>query len=85
MQILKTKRSFRKEFKRQIRLAIVAAIGFTIAYSWKEAIFSSFQTYVSRFLQVSPEHHLTQNYTAIAITLFGVIAILITSALLKDN
>lgn len=33
MRIFQTKRSFRKEFKRQIKLAIIAAVGFTVAFS----------------------------------------------------
>lgn len=84
MQIFNTKSSFRKELKRQIRMAVVAAIGFTIAYSWREAIYDTFNNFVARFLQVSPDHYLTHNYTAIAITLAGVLAILATSKLLKD-
>lgn len=85
MEILKTSRSFKKEFKRQIRLAIVAAIGFTIAYSWKESVFSAFQTYVTRILEVAPDHYLTKVYTSLAITLAGVIIIFITSNFLKEK
>lgn len=85
MQILKTRRSFRKEFKRQIRLAIIGAIGFTIAYGWKEAIFNTFQNYVSRFLEVTADHFLTKTYTALALTIAGVMTIFVTSYFLKDK
>lgn len=85
MHLLKTKRSFRKEFKRQIRLAVVAAIGFTIAFAWRNAVFEGFQNYVSRFLEVDPSHYLTELYTAIAITFAGVCLIFITSSILKDD
>ena len=85
MQIFEVKRSFKKEFKRQIRLAVIAAIGFTIAYAWKEAIFDTFQSFVSSFLDVPIGHYLSQTYTAITITLAGVILIFITSKLLRDN
>ncbi|MEK6856274.1 MAG: DUF5654 family protein [Nanoarchaeota archaeon] len=84
MRILQTKRAFHKEFKRQIRMAIVAAIGFTIAFAWKEAVYDTFNTYVARFLEVSLDHYLTQNYTAIAITLMGVLVIFITSKLIRE-
>ena len=84
MELLKTNRSFRKEFKRQIRFAVVAAIGFSVAFAWRNAIFDLFQNYVARFLDVAVGHYLTEIYTAIAITLAGVLLILITSKLLKE-
>ena len=43
MLIDKPKRTFKSEFKRQIRLAIAAAAGFLIAFAWREAIFNAFQ------------------------------------------
>ena len=85
MGILDTRRSFRKEFKRQIRLAIVAAIGFTIAFAWRDAIFNAFQSFVSRFLDLPAGHYMTQIYTAAAITLAGVLLIMLTSKLMKEN
>ena len=84
MFISKPKRSFKKEFKRQIKLAIVAAIGFTIAFAWRDALFDSFQSFVSRFLDIPFGHYMTEIYTAIAITLAGVGLIYITSRLLRD-
>ena len=83
--MLKTRRSFKKEFRRQIRLAIVAAIGFTIAYAWRNALWSASQNYVSRLLDVSKDHYLSETYTALAITFFGVILILFTSKILKEE
>ena len=85
MHLLKTKRSFKKEFKRQIRLAIVSAIGFSIAFAWRNSIFDAFKNYVSRFLQVDPNHYLTELYTAIGITIVGVCLIFVTSGILKDE
>jgi len=85
MSLLNTRRSFRLEFKRQIRLAVVAAIGFTIAYAWRNAIFDAFQNYVSRILDVPIGHYTTEIYTALAITVAGVILIFITSKLLKED
>ena len=84
MKILKTKRSFKKEFKRQIKLAIVAAAGFSIAFAWRQALFDAFQNYVSRILDVQKDHYLTEIYTATAITLAGVALIFVTSKLLRD-
>jgi putative Mn2+ efflux pump MntP len=85
MKLLQTRRSFRLEFKRQLRFAITAAIGFSIAFAWRNSIFDAFQSYVSRVLDVPIGHYLTEVYTAIAITLAGVILILITSKILKED
>lgn len=85
MRIFDTKHSFKKEFRRQIRLAVLAAIGFTIAFAWKTAVFDAFQSFISRFLDVPVGHYLSETYTAITITLAGVIIIFITSKLLRDN
>lgn len=84
MKILQPKRSFKREFKRQIRLAIVAAIGFTIAFAWREVIFDTFQDFIVETLDIIEGHPLTEMYTAITITLVGVIAIYASSRLLRD-
>jgi hypothetical protein len=84
-QMIKTKRSFRQEFKKQIRFAITAAIGFTIAFSWREAVFDMFLNFTSRILDLSIEHYSTKIYTAIAVTIFGVLLIFLTSKLLKEK
>ena len=84
MGFFRAKRSFRKEFNRQIRLAIVAAIGFSVAFAWRNAVFDLFESYVARFLDIQIGHYLTEIYTAIAITVAGVLLILITSKLLKE-
>lgn len=84
MKHLKTSRSFIKEFKKQLRFAITAAIGFSIAFAWRESIFDTFLNFVSRFMDIPPAHYLTEVYTALTITIFGVIIVFITSKILKD-
>lgn len=83
--LLKTKRSFKQEFKKQMRFAITAAIGFTIAFSWREAVFDMFLNFTSRVLDLSIDHYSTKIYAAILITLLGVILIFITSKILKEK
>lgn len=85
MKIFAKRRSFRLEFKRQLRLAIIAAIGFTIAFTRREAIFTTFQGPISRFLDVSPDHHLSQSYNAININLAEALLIFITSKNLRNK
>ena len=85
MRIFKTSRSYKKEFKRQLRLAVTAGIGFTIAFAWRNAIFESMLNYVSRILDISPNHYLTEVYTAIFMTFLGVFLIFVTAKLLRDD
>lgn len=84
MPIERPKRSFRSEFKRQIRLAVTAAAGFLIAYAWRDAIFNAFESFLVRFLDVTPGHYLTQTYSAVLTTIVGVLIIFISSKLLRD-
>ncbi len=84
-QLIKTKRSFKQEFKKQIRFAITAAIGFIIAFSWREAVFDLFLNFTSRVLDLPIDHYSTKIYTAVVITIFGVLLILLTSKILKDR
>ena len=85
MEILKTRRSYKKELRRQIRLAITAAIGFTVAFAWRNAIFDSAQSFVSRLLDLNPGHYMTETYTAIFLTLFGVLLIFLTARILREK
>jgi hypothetical protein len=85
MKMLKTSRTFKKEFRRQLRLAITAAIGFTIAFAWRNALFAFFENLTSRLLDVPKEHYLSEVYTSTVITLTGVILILITAKVLKER
>jgi len=85
MNIFDTKRSFRLEFKRQLRLAVAAAIGFSIAYAWRTAVFDTFQSFIARFLDVPVGHYLSETYTALAITVAGVLLIMLTSKILRDR
>lgn len=84
MEFFRAERSFRKEFRRQIRLALVAAIGFSVAFAWRNAVFDLFESYVARFLDIQIGHYLTEVYTAITITVAGVLLILVSSKLLKE-
>lgn len=84
MRMLKVKRTFWKEFRRQIRFALVAGVGFTVAFAWRNAVLDTFTNFVSRILDVAPDHFLTETYTALAVTLAGVGFIFLTSNLLKD-
>lgn len=83
MRLLKTKKGFRKEFKRQLRYAIAAACGFLIVFAWRDAIISFTKTFVEKIAKTT-EFVATDIGTAILITIIGVLLIVISSKLLKD-
>jgi flagellum-specific peptidoglycan hydrolase FlgJ len=83
MRLLKTKKNFRREFKRQVKYAIAAAVGLMIAYAWKESIFQSTQKFVERITE-SAQFVTSSLGTSVIITVIGVLIIIISSKLLKD-
>lgn len=80
----RVRRSLKKEFKKQIRFALIAAIGFIIAFAWRNTIWDSSRLLIEKF-STAAGVVLTDIYTALFITLFGVILLIITSKLLKDR
>lgn len=83
-RLFHVRRSFKKEFKKQIRFAIMAAIGFIIAFAWRDAIYNSSSYIVDKFIDAA-EVVLSEIYTAIFITIVGVLFLLFTSKLLRDR
>jgi ABC-type polysaccharide/polyol phosphate export permease len=83
MRLIKTKKSFRVELKRQLRYAIAAAVGFMIIYAWRDAILEGTKSLVEK---ISSTTHVvtTEVSTALFISIMGVLIILVTSKLLKD-
>jgi uncharacterized membrane protein len=75
------KKGFVKEFKRQIRFAIAAAIGFVIAFAWRDYILKSVGNFLSSFFPLTPLY--SSFLIALIITLFGVLIIIVTSKLLE--
>ncbi len=84
MKMLKPKKSFKREFKRQVKYAIMAAVGFIIAFAWRDAIMNSTRDFVSRFEETTKGIGIEIS-TSIVITIVGVLIILISSGLLRDK
>jgi len=82
--MFKPKRSFRREFKRQVKYAIMAAVGFIIAFAWRDAIYNGTRELVSKFEEATKGVGVEIS-TSIVITIVGVLIILISSRLLKDK
>ena len=78
----KQKQKFKVEFRKQLRLAFAAAVGFIIAFSWRNFIFELTRDWViaiSTFL--SP--NLINLVTSLIITFFGVLVIWFSSKVFK--
>jgi len=72
---------FRIEFRKQTRLAIAAAIGFLIAYAWKDYILTLSKDLFTRLSITMP--HMSNFLAALVLTLIGVILIMISSKFLE--
>ena len=85
MKLIRAKKSFKKEFKRQLKYAIIAAIGFIIAFSWREAIYNSINKIVVQVVESNGGRSVMNGmYTSITITILGVFFILLVSRFLRD-
>lgn len=81
---IKIKHRFKREFRRQLRMAISAAAGFLIAYSWKEAFSKLIETNVQKFTTMTSAINVSF-VSAILTTALGVLIIIIGSELLKER
>ncbi len=74
--------NFKREFRKQLRLALAAAVGFIVAFAWKDFIFKITGDFLSKFLKLSA---ITSALTiSIFLTFIGVLIILINSRILKE-
>lgn len=71
---------FRKEFRKQATIAIIAAFGFLIALSWRDFISDTVNKIVSS-LGVSDQLYLYKLLSAIIVTLLAILGIMIASKL----
>ena len=72
-------RKLKEEIKKSTNTAIVAALGFLMAFSWKDAI----TEYIEMVTNYSPIKG--KIVTALIITLIGVIGIMATTKFLSQN
>ena len=74
--------NFKREFRKQLRLALAAAAGFIIALAWKDFIFKATGDFLSKFLELNT---ITSAFAiSIVLTFIGVLIIWISSKLLKE-
>ncbi len=73
--------NFKQEFKRQIRLAMAAAIGFIIAFAWRDYIMAVTMNIFGTLTTTMP--NASKLFSALLLTFIGVIFLFISSKILK--
>ena len=73
---------FKQEFRKQTRIAIAAAIGFIIAFTWRDYIIFLAKDIIDKFVN-SFTPATSGLINALFITLVGVLIIIISSRILK--
>lgn len=76
------KKKFSKEFREHLRIGLTAAIGFTIAFAWREPLILLANNLISSYVNSSIKYQ-GSVVSALAITFFGVLLIWILSRMLK--
>ena len=84
MKKVRVKKGFIKEFKRQLRMAISAAVGFIIAFSWKDTIFRLLENQVKAFTTMTSAINVSI-VSSLLTTFFGAVIIVISSKILKGK
>ncbi|MBU2576411.1 MAG: hypothetical protein KKF50_01690 [Nanoarchaeota archaeon] len=76
--------NFQLEFRDQLKIAILTALGFIIAFAWRDFLVSLLNTIVTR-LDVTDNLYLYQLFAAIVLTLLAVLIMVLLSASHQDK
>ena len=76
------KKKFSKQFKEHLRIGLSAAVGFTIAFAWREPLIKLVNTFMFKYIDSSAEFH-ASILSALLITFLGVILIYYMSRILR--
>ncbi len=79
---LDKKRNLRKTFKEELRYGLAAAVGFLIAYAWKEPLLLFFEDIVATITQRALPYSI-KIISAFIITIFGVLFLWLVSKYLR--
>lgn len=72
----------KREFKKQLKFGLTAAVGFLIAYAWRDPLLLFFNDLVVNLTALSLPYAISI-VTALFVTVFGTILIWIISRVLK--
>jgi hypothetical protein len=76
------KKKFTKDFKEHLRIGLTAAVGFTIAFAWREPLILMVNSFASKVLKSTIEYQ-ASIWSAFIITFIGVIIIWYLSRILR--
>jgi len=76
--------NFQLEFRTQLKIAMLAALGFIVAFSWKDFIATLLNMVISK-LDVTEKLYLYQLISAIAVTVIAVIIMVFLSKINITN
>ena len=77
-------RSFKKEFKRQLKTFIIVSAGFTIAFTWRETIFDISQSIVQFFTHIKNSSTLSIT-TSVLTTMITILVVFLTIYFLRER
>jgi len=77
-----SKRKFKKTFKEELRYGLAAAIGFLIAYAWREPLLLFFDNVVLKFTEVTFPYAV-KTISALIITVLGVLILWVVARYLR--
>lgn len=81
---IKSVSKFQLEFKNQFKIAMLAALGFIVAFSWKDFIATLLNMTISR-LDVTKNIYLYQLFSAIIVTIIAVLLMMFLSKIGNSN
>jgi hypothetical protein len=76
--------SFKREFRKQVRMLIVFTFGFTMAFTWRQTIFDLSLTAVQFVTHIKNSAELSL-LSSVLITIVSLIVIFLASHWLKDG
>lgn len=76
------KKKFSKEFKEHLRIGLSAAVGFTIAFAWREPLILFVNNFVSGIINSTAVYQ-ASIWSALIITFLGVLLIWVLSRVLR--
>ena len=75
---------FKREFRRQIRMLIIVALGFTIAFTWRQTVFDISQNFVKFITKIQGSSTLSI-LTSLFITILSLLIIYVVAHFLKTE
>jgi len=76
------KRIFLKEFKRQLRFGIAAAVGFSIAFAWREPFLKFMNGFIVEYISKTIHYYMSV-LSALVITFLGAVILWLSARYIR--